>query len=520
VLSGILLGLAFPKFDYGWIVWFGLVPFLISIRGRKLLPTFFLSYIFGLVFFMIVFYWINSLNSVNKLHFIIMGLYLGAYIVFFGLFLNLFVRHTNLPLVILAPLIWTSLEYLRGHADFLQFPLGILGLSQYQSLPIFQFASVGGGYGLSFLIVMINASIADLIEYYKIKGVEQEYGTKRRLFHPVLGFFIPLGIVTIIFIWGWTTLSRPLNGRPISISVVQGNIPLDLRWKREYQDTIISKYERLTEEAARNKPQLIIWPESSTSGFVLAKRPLFDQLSAMVRKAEVFFLIGSAEYPKFSLTGIKGPISGNTALFFSPEGKILGQYLKIYLVPFGEYIPYEGVIPWPKFIVQNMKSANIPGKKATLFNLGNVKFGTLICSEIMVSELSRKMVNNGAAFLTNISNEAWFGESASTYQYLAMNALRAVENRVNIIRASNSGLSAFIDPFGAVSEVLKHDGKALFVAGTLTHRISLIPAGTFYTRHGDLIPLGSISLSLIILSWIILSKTKGIFRKYRREPSR
>ena len=186
---------------------------------------------------MIVFNWINSLHSVNKLHFILLGLYLGAYIVLFGLFLNIFARHTDLPLVILAPPLWTALEYLRGHADFLQFPLGILGLTQYQNLPLFQFASIVGGYGLSFfVIVTANASIADLINYYKINRVEQEYGTKRKPSHPLLGFFIPLGIITIIFFWGGTNLSRPLNGRTISISIVQGNIPLDQRWKREYRE--------------------------------------------------------------------------------------------------------------------------------------------------------------------------------------------------------------------------------------------------------------------------------------------
>ena len=156
-----------------------------------------------------------------------------------------------------------------------------------------------------------------------------------------------------------------------------------------------------------------------------------------------------------------------------------------------------------------MTSPNLPGREATLFNLDGIKFGTLICSEIMVSELSREMIQKGACFLTNISNETWFGESASTYQYLAVNALRAVENRVNIVRASNSGVSAFISPYGAVTEILNQDGKELFVAGTLNRKIILIPPGTFYTHYGDIIPWGSIILSLIILLWIMINQLSG-----------
>ena len=123
-------------------------------------------------------------------------------------------------------------------------------------------------------------------------------------------------------------------------------------------------------------------------------------------------MVGSAEYPKFSLTGIKGPRSGNTALFFSPEGRILGQYLKIHLIPFGEYIPYEKTIPWPKFIVETLNKSNVPGEKVVLFNVGGTRIGTLICSEVLYPDLSRKMVKMGADLLVNMSNEAWFGKSS------------------------------------------------------------------------------------------------------------
>src|SRR4030042_1882795 len=173
--------------------------------------------------------------------------------------------------------------------------------------------------------------------------------------------------------------------------------------KREFRNQIFSKYEDLSEEASRSRPQLIVWPEASTPGFVLKDVTLLQRMIPMIRRFNTHVLVGSAEYPKFSKTLIKAKKSGNTALFFSPEGKILGQYLKIYLIPFSEYVPYEGIIHWPEFIVGPSTSSHIAGTEAVLFEIDGTKFGTLICSEIIYPDLSRCLVKKGAGFLVNIS---------------------------------------------------------------------------------------------------------------------
>ena len=233
---------------------------------------------------------------------------------------------------------------------------------------------------------------------------------------------------------------------------------------------------------------------------------LYNRMTATIDKLNTHVVVGSAEYPKFSKTRVREKKSGNTALFFSPEGKVLAQYLKIYLVPFSEYVPYEGIIHWPEFIAGPSTNSHIPGTEPVLFRIDETEFGTLICSEIIYPDLSRRMVKKGAGFLVNISNEGWFGKSAFSYQAISMSVLRAVENRVNIVRATNTGISSFIDPYGKVVARLSREGEELFIEGTLTREIVLLPPGTFYSNHGDILAYGCIAFSLGLVVWASIKR--------------
>jgi apolipoprotein N-acyltransferase len=233
-------------------------------------------------------------------------------------------------------------------------------------------------------------------------------------------------------------------------------------------------------------------------------------MGAAMRRLNTYLLVGSAEYPKFSKTSSKLRLGrGNTALFFSPEGKVLGQYLKIRLVPFGEYIPCEESIPWPDFIVQRGKrNFDIAGSEATLFQVDGIQFGTLICWEVLFPDLTRNVVKKGADFVINLTNEAWFGSIAFPYQMLSSCVFRAVENRVNLVRCANTGISCFIDPYGRITGRIENGGKDIFVSGTLTQKILISPPGTFYTNHGDLLVYGCIALLMAIVVWIFLKRKR------------
>jgi apolipoprotein N-acyltransferase len=368
------------------------------------------------------------------------------------------------PVLIAAP-VWVTFGYLRSNLSFLAFPWVLLGHTQYLNLPLIQMASLTGVHGVSFVIMLANEAIADLIAHWVEKNRRRERGSF--IPNPIYGGVAVFGIILALLVVGCKILPRESSGKPFSVAVVQGNIPQKIKWDREYREQIISQYESLTEEAAKSKPQLIVWPGASTPGFVLNDLSLLRRMSSVMRRLKTYLLVGSAEYPKFSKTSAKLS-RGDTALFFSPEGKILGQYLKIRLVPFGEYIPYEESIPWPDFIVQRGKrNFDTAGSEATIFRADGIQFGTLICWEVLFPDLTRNLVKNGADFVINLTNEAWFGRIAFPYQMLSSCVFRAVENRVNLVRCANTGISYFIDPYGRITGRVTYGDEDIFVPGNV-----------------------------------------------------
>ncbi|HVP80109.1 MAG TPA: apolipoprotein N-acyltransferase [Thermodesulfobacteriota bacterium] len=498
ILSASLLTLSFPNFDLGFLAWVGLVPYFLAIRRKSLGVVLGFSYILGAGFFFGVFFWINSVKGVTLLHYAVLGLYLGLYFPLFGLFFHFISRNTRLPFVITAPSLWIVVEYLRSNAGFAALPMGLLGYTQHQNLSLIQMASFTGIYGVSFIIVLANAAIADLIGHWIEKTERGEPLELTR--SPVLRGAVVLAVILILWVAGYTSIPSTISGKSLSLAVVQGNIPQEIKWKREYREQIISKYQALSEEASTLHPRIIVWPEASTPGFILSDHTLLRRMVSIVKRNGAYLLVGSAEYPKFGKKQVKLK-SGNTALFLSPEGKILGQYLKIYLIPFGEYVPYEGIIPWPECIVPKGMNSDVAGTEPILFEVDGTKIGTLICSEILFPELGRCMVKKGAGFLVNISNEAWFGKSAYPYQALAVSVVRAVENRVNLVRCTNTGVSGFIDPYGRITARLTNGGEDLFVEGMLTREIHLSSPDTFYTRYGDMFAYACFVYSIGLLAY-------------------
>ena len=284
---------------------------------------------------------------------------------------------------------------------------------------------------------------------------------------------------------------------------LRGNIDREMKKDpQKHASFIMQRYTLLTRQAVKDKPDLILWPEAATPGSVLKNLTLYNQIVNLIRESRTYFLIGSSEYPKFirnSSTKDRG--LGNTAIFFKPDGKLIGQYLKIHLVPFGEQIPFETIIPWPRFIVpEGKKSWEVPGNEFTLFDLKGHKFGAVICWEVVFPDLFRTFVNNGAKFMINLTNEGWFGNSAAPYQLAAVNIFRAVENRVFVARAANNGISCFIDSFGRVTGKVKKENKDLFVEGYLSQTIHLATEKTFYTRYGDVFVYANIAIGTFMLA--------------------
>jgi len=194
-------------------------------------------------------------------------------------------------------------------------------------------------------------------------------------------------------------------------------------------------------------------------------------------------LVGSID----RLPGPRGQFL-NSAFLLGEQG-ITAKYDKIHLVPFGEYIPLAGLIgfvrSWAEFI-----SDFATGTSQTVFPLSGAPFGTVICYEVIFPELFRGFVVGGASFMANITNDAWFGRTSGPWQHLGTLPLRAVENRVAIARAANTGISAFVSPSGMVGPMLP-----LFERGYLSARVTLRSRTTLYTRWGDWLPYLCLAVS-------------------------
>jgi apolipoprotein N-acyltransferase len=502
LLSSVLLILAFPPYSLGWLGWVALVPLLIAISNVGPRQGFVLSLISGVVSFAIIFVWVFEVADYKILHHFVLGLYLGPIFGIFGLVVSLITKRCGRTFAAFAgPFIWVSLEYVRSNMGFMAFPYAWLGYTQHEHPVVIQIASVAGAYGVSFLLAMVNSAVASfvLVLLYRSKNFNPRPNlpiSKRRLI-AIAGAAAFLTILTMCY--GSMVVSRPTMGNKIRVSVIQGNIEQGKKWDRNYRNYILERYEELSRKASNDQPGLVIWPEAATPGFILNDHALLRRIMGLVREMNTYFLIGSSEYPKFQKAPFELDRSGNTALFFSPDGKVRGQYLKIRLLPFGEYLPYGETIPWSWIDVPKVNST-MPGKEFTVFQCATFRFSAPICWETLFPDLPREFVRRGAQFLVNITNEAWFGKSVGPQHYVISSVFRAVENRVYVVRCANTGISCFIDPFGRVVDRVKDDkGQDIFVRGVLTETVIPMESRTVYNQYGDWLVWICVGVSLIFI---------------------
>ena len=313
-------------------------------------------------------------------------------------------------------------------------------------------------------------------------------------------------------IYGLSVISDSVSGRAVRVAVVQGNIEQAKKWDQRYAAFIMDVYADLTQKAAASQPQLIIWPETATPRSISSDPQLYHRVKAIAAAAQSPLLLGSSQLQKFKVNDLKSAKYINSAYLITPSigSNDKQRYDKIRLFPFGEYLPYKQTIPW-SFINIPEIAAYIPGNNYTVFTLPHFQFGVTICWENLFSGLVRQFVRQGAQLIINITNEAWFGETAAPYQFLSMSVLRAVENGRYVIRCANTGISCFIDSHGRIVKRLQaKNGKDVFIRGILVGSIVPITKKTFYTSHGDWMVWISIFIACAILILSVLRKKEII----------
>jgi apolipoprotein N-acyltransferase len=296
-----------------------------------------------------------------------------------------------------------------------------------------------------------------------------------------LEIFLFIAMLSVAIIYGNYRLSGDKKGpneeKPVKVAIVQANIDQSIKWDPMYQKESMDIYRRLTENAYPYKPQLIVWPETAVPFFFQERSELTEEIYRISGGSGALMIFGSPAYERIN-SSIK---YYNRAYWLSGGGRLTGYYDKVHLVPFGEYVPLKTLLPFVNRLV-TAAGDFASGRDIAPMSLPGLPTGMLICYEAIFPEISRTNVKKGASILVNITNDAWYGMSSAPYQHLVMSIFRAVENRRPLIRAANTGFSAFIDPYGRIA--LRGD---IFEEELLINEVNIKDHNlTFYCRYGDI----------------------------------
>lgn len=499
LLSGALLVLSFPQFEYYALAWIALVPLFVSLTGKGLKDSFILGMLAGFVYFLGTVYWVfHSMYyygyiaaPLSVLILVVLCLYLALYIGIFALLFSYISRCPRIPALLTVPVLWVSLEFLRTYA-LTGFPWSSLGYSQYRFLFLIQSADITGVYGISFLVAATNAVIYDVTVSWPDKMRKEPLFPRWPL---SVGLIVYALVVVGALLYGTDKFNGRTDGRKIKVSVMQGNIPQDKKWEPQFQQEVIDIYKRLSLSVQADSPDMIVWPETAVPFIFGDDSGRTDDMISFQQQLRTYLLFGSM----FRKEG--GGLS-NSAVLLSPEGKLLSVYDKVHLVPYGEYVPLRRLTPFIEKITVGIGDF-VPGRDQTVMKTPFARIGNLICYEIIFPGLVRKFAENGADLLVTITNDAWFGRTAAPYQHFSMAVFRAVENRVPVVRAANTGISGFIDSDG---RILRQSD--IFVKAALTGELAVGNEKSFYAEHGDV--FAWLCVTCLVLLLIRSSVYRGI----------
>lgn len=484
LISGGMLALSFPRPGISLLAWFAFVPLFVAAAGASPKVGFKLGFTAGCAAYAGILYWINIvMMSYGKLHWSVSGvlyLVLAGYLALYpGLVLWLARRLEirRISLLCSFPLLWVGGELIRSYV-LTGFPWANLGYSQYRTLPLIQISDLTGVYGVSFLVAFAN------VIFYRIWVSMRHRGAP----YPVRGLVVMLALLTATLVYGVTALTKVEQGTPQRVLMVQGNIPQDVKWDPAFQESTVQTYERLTRKGCRSAGTLVVWPESALPFYLQGEPAYAARVKALAAELKSCLVTGSPALEK------EGDMVRylNSAFLISPEGAVAGRSDKLHLVPFGEYVPLASLFPFVNKLVAGIGDFS-PGKAALPLETGAGKIGVLVCFEGIFPEVARAYVRGGAGMLVNITNDAWFGRSSAPYQHLSMTVFRAVENRVPLVRAANSGISSVIDSKGHIRGM-----TPLFEEATLSAEVRQGSGSTFYNRHGDLFALLCLGAGILL----------------------
>ncbi len=493
-LSSLLFALSFPSFLSQWgffpLAFFALVPLFVVVRRAGWLRVTLYGAFFGFVSYALFDFWLGRFHPLALL--IVPPIHSGYFLVLFPLLkaaVTLFPSEGYL----LQAALWVGYEYLKTQG-FLAYSYGNLGYSQYLFRPLIQVAELTGVWGVSLLVIFPSALLGNLLAMRNGRRPAGE-GTKAA---PAAArrrrTWLPAAIYAAVFLaavgWGLAAQVDLKGAHPWRVALVQQNVDPWRGGNRAYRQSLDISL-RLSREALRSDPQIVIWSETS---FVPAidwhtryrQDPdawrLVSELLDFMAGQKVPYVVGNDDGQLArSESGEEQRVDFNATVLFR-DGRIAGTYRKLHLVPFTEYFPFRKALPG---IYEWLRAADThfweKGTEYTVFEAAGVKFSTPICFEDTFGYLNRGFVRRGAEVLVNMTNDSWSNSVAAEMQHMAMSLLRSVENRRSMVRATNGGITCIISPNGRILSMIPP-----FVEGTLIGEVPVYTGRTtLYTRWGD-----------------------------------
>lgn len=507
VLSAVLQAVIFPLLGWYGLAWVAVAPLLLAIlRARapetlrldgqeRLLPAtpwqgFVLGYGCGVLWIAGSFYWIFDTMRLYGglavpaalLALTLFCLYIGLYHGLFGMLLAVVARPASAGskpaesggsirrALAAAPFLWVAVELARARTS--PVPWELLGYSQTGNFALTRIAAFTGVYGLSFEIVLVNSVFAAALLAPK----------ERRK------WLLVAGCAAAMLLQAGQWLAPPPVTADHTAILVQPNIPIQdgAAWTREYfqstlQDLAATSLhpagESAVEKGARHY-DLIVWPESPSPFYT--NDPLFrDAVSELARQSGTWVVAGAVGITPAMQSGGDSSQIFNSAALINPRGEWVGRYDKVHLVPFGEYLPFPQLFAFAGGLTKEVGEFQ-RGASRTPLDAGNERFGLFICYESIFPNEVRQFPLAGAQVLVNISNDGWYGDSGAWKEHLRETQMRAIENGRWLLLATNTGISASIDPNGRIVAATPRK-----IRSALAAPFGLMASTTFYTRHGD-----------------------------------
>lgn len=484
IISALLTGLAQQPLHLGWLAWFSLVPFIFVLNRIKSRKDFFKAgFIWGLAYYLTTIFWlamnIGTTPIIGVISMFAAVFYCSLNVAGFSLIVGYLKSHYSQRWFWLLPFVWTAVEYIRNMDVLTGGPWTALANTQLDFLTLVQNAEITGIYGITFWIILLNVSIYNWID------------------RPYSGHaFAVISIFLLPWITGIILTPTPQAdiGKKMDITLIQPNIHLSQKWKpgavRENIELLIT----LSKPAIDNGVDIVIWPESATSSFILQGDQYYlkwiqSELDDSKLLSGIPYYTREKENKKFF----------NSVVVIS-EDSVSKIYHKLTLVPMAEHIPLSGVFPSLKEL--NLGQANFThGDEFRMFNIQNTTFAAMICFESTFPALSAEFVRLGAQVLVYVVNDGWYETPPEPQQHAKQAVYRAIENRRPVLRCTNTGISMVINPSGNIVKQLPLNQTGVINA-------AIMPSNeiTFYTQYGDIFAQISVVISMFFILGVLLRK--------------